>query len=784
MNPTMKNERTTASRVEERALAGKPLRYAPQEKLGVIVVDSFPALGTLAALRFIEWVQSNPDGVVALPTGKTPEFFIKEVKRFLAGWKRKSIQAELGEWGIDASVTCSLKGLRFVQIDEFYPINPLHHNSFHYYVSRYYIESFGLDASRAMLIDSSRIGVPSGRTLDEIWPDDEVDLSLRYRMAGSKQEQLQRDVIQQIDEWCTEYEERIRALGGIGFFLGGIGPDGHIGFNVRGSDPFSTTRLTAVNYETQAAAATDLGGIEVARRRLVITIGLSTITHNTDCTAIVIAAGEAKAGIVRAAIQNERHVRFPATALQALPNARFYLTQGAAKKLERRQLAALEDTEEATAQQVEQAVVDLAVATGKRVDALTEADFRKHPYAAELLSKRIGSAKDVGKRTSQRLREKIEAGMQVFKGATFLHTEPHHDDLMLGCLPLIVRHFREHSTRHYFAALTSGFTAVTNHFMLEQCDKLLEFLESPMFATLAPQGYFDPTNLNYRNADVWHYLDGVAAARQTMQTEGEMRRLYRNLVELFGEKDADKVADRVEELVDYFETAYPGKKDPEHVQRLKGMFREWEAECLWGYFGWKGESIRHLRLGFYTGDVFPDEPTRDRDTPPITNLLREVRPDVITLALDPEASGPDTHYKVLQAITESLKIYQQETDADVTILGYRNVWYRFDPSEADLFVPVSLNMLALQHSAFMNSFVSQKDASFPSWEHDGPFSELAQKIQVEQYQIIKKCLGREFFDEHASAFIRATRGFVFLKRMNLEELYRHSRELKRSTEKS
>jgi glucosamine-6-phosphate deaminase len=139
---------------------------------------------------------------------------------------------------------------------------------------------------------------------------------------------------------------------------------------------------------------------------------------------------------------------------------------------------------------------------------------------------------------------------------------------------------------------------------------------------------------------------------------------------------------------------------------------------------------------------------------------------------------------VLQAITESLKIYQQEAGADITVLGYRNVWYRFDPSEADLFVPVSLNMLALQHGAFMNSFASQREASFPSYEHDGPFSELAQKIQVNQYQALKTCLGREFFDEHASPLIRATRGFVFLKRMSLEELYQHSRELKRSTERS
>lgn len=41
-----------------------------------ITVDSFPKLGLLTALRFIEWVSQNPKGVISLPTGKTPEFFI------------------------------------------------------------------------------------------------------------------------------------------------------------------------------------------------------------------------------------------------------------------------------------------------------------------------------------------------------------------------------------------------------------------------------------------------------------------------------------------------------------------------------------------------------------------------------------------------------------------------------------------------------------------------------------------------------------------------------------
>ena len=55
------------TRVEEKALAGSPFRgiYRPEEKIPAIVVDNFPALGNLAALRFLEWVQRNPGGVIS-----------------------------------------------------------------------------------------------------------------------------------------------------------------------------------------------------------------------------------------------------------------------------------------------------------------------------------------------------------------------------------------------------------------------------------------------------------------------------------------------------------------------------------------------------------------------------------------------------------------------------------------------------------------------------------------------------------------------------------------------
>jgi glucosamine-6-phosphate deaminase len=780
---------TVSSAAEQKALelSGQKLIYPPTEKVGVIVVDSFPALGTLAAMRFIEWAQGNPEGVIALPTGKTPEHFIKEVVRLREGWETPEVRRELESWGIDPGRGCELEGLHFVQIDEFYPINPLHQNSFYYYVNRFYLESFGLEAERALLIDCSRIGLPDGKTLEEIWTNDEVDITLRHRMARSKIERQQKEVIQGIDQWCVEYEDRVRSLGGIGFFLGGIGPDGHIGFNVRGSDLYSTTRLTTINYETQASAAGDLGGIEVARKRLVITVGLATITYNPDCVALIIAAGEAKAAIVAEAVQAERHVRVPASALRSLPWARFYLTRGAAGNLHSRNLEAFLSAAQLTDEQIERAIVDLASDKNKRVDSLEEKDFRESPFAARLLvqgrASGPGSVQDICRRVSASLKAKIQAGTHTMADTVFLHTEPHHDDLMLGYLPFIVRHIRDHSTRHYFATLTSGFTAVTNQFMLKSCRKLKSFIRSPAFAELEAGGYFDPSNRIFRNRDVWQYLDGVAAGSRTMKDDGEMRRLYRNVVELYEEEDRHSLEDRIEELISYFESQYPGKKDLPYIQQLKGMCREWEADCLWGYFGWSGESVRHLRLGFYTGEIFTEEPTVSRDVAPVLELLEEVNPDVITLALDPEASGPDTHYKVLQTVTEAIRLYEEKTGRkDLRILGYRNVWYRFHPSEADIFVPVSLNMFALQESAFRNTFISQKAASFPSYEHDGPFSELAQKIQVGQYQTLKTCLGREFFYEHPSALIRATRGMVFLKTMSLEQLYEHSRCLRRSTE--
>ena len=773
------------SRVEQIALKASAFEsiYRPTEKIPAIVVDNFPMLGQVTALRFLEWVRANPEGVIALPTGKTPEYFIKYVQHLLRTWTRAETRRELGRWGLGSGRRPDMRGLHFVQIDEFYPIDAAQTNSFNFYVRRFYIQGFGLDPKKALLIDGRRIGLAHGERLDQIWPNQQVDLSLRYRLPKSHPEERQQAVLQAVDAWCMDYEDQIRALGGIGFFLGGIGPDGHIGFNIAGSDHRSTTRLCPVNYPTQAAAAADLGGIEIARKCLVITIGLRTITYNPGCTAIIMAAGCSKARVVAAAVESPPDKRVPASALQRLPNARFYLTRGAAGELVERQLASLRAQPTLDEQQIAKILMDVAMARSKPLLALTSQDLRADRFGQLVLTKAGASVRHLTQKAHRGLVSKIDRGMQVAEDRCFLHTEPHHDDIMLGYFAHVVRHIRKAGNRHYFMTATSGFTSVTNRFLAWHAANLRRFLLTHEFRQLMREGYFLPGNTMARNRDVWQYLDGIAAANEDTKAQGCARRFLRNLLEVHGRQDRAAIARRLDQLDLYLRTAYPGKHDPKNVQQLKGMCREWEAECLWGYHGWKCDNVFHLRLGFYTGDVFAKTPTWAQDVLPIVRLMERIRPDVVTVALDPEASGPDTHYKVLQIMAEALRTYQQRSGRyDLRIWGYRNVWYRFDPSEADILVPVSLNMFSIVQDAFENAFLSQREASFPSYEYDGPFSKLAQQIQVEQYDRIKRCLGRDWFYHHDSPLIRATRGFVFLKDMDCEQFYDSCLRLRRSTE--
>lgn len=743
-----------------------------------IVVDNFPRLGFFTALRFLEWVSENPEGVISLPTGKTPEYFIKYTRYLLNNWNNFEVRDILERYGLGNISKPDTRGLQFVQMDEFYPINPAQHNSFYNYVHNFYIDQFGLERSNCLTINSVSVPLPDGMHYREIFPDLSIDLSLRFREAKTKEEELKQKAIFMIDNWCSEYEQEVRSKGGIGYFLGGIGPDGHIAFNTRGSDLFSTTRLTGTNFETQAVAAGDLGGIEVSRKRLVITIGLETITYNPNAVAIIFAAGEAKAGIVKDALENNMNTLYPATAMQRLENSAFYLTRGAASALEDRVNVYFEEggwTNEKT----ERAVINLCQKLDKYSRHLTLDDLKNDKYCSMIPG--------LGNKTVQEVvdavREKIKRGIVREENRVIYHTGPHHDDIMLGMLPKCIQQVRSATNDVHFCVLTSGFTAVTDQFMVSILLDTLKLLMAGEIQMIYYPDFFEGGYKIKWYKDIYHYLNATAEHNYDGMRRGICHRVVRGLVEIWQLKDKMQLIENINNNIKTLRSSYTGSKSPEQIQKLKGRVREFEEELVWAHFGVPIRNIHHLRLGFYKGDIFTEQPEHKRDVEPILDQLRIINPDIISLALDPEGSGPDTHYKVLQAIAAAVKEWGTEKDiSGLRVMGYRNVWYRFHPSEVNTIVPVSLNSMAVLESSFEKCYGSQVHASFPSYEYDGKFSDLTGRIWVEQLKQVQLITGKAFFYDSDQPILRATHGLVYVNDMSADEFIAMAKELEKLME--
>lgn len=741
-----------------------------------ITVDNFPKLGKLAAMRFLEWVNANPEGVISLPTGKTPEYFIQWVRLALEKWDSEEGKRMREDNGLYIDRKPDLGALRFAQIDEFYPIDPRQHNSFYNYVQKYYIQGFGLDPARGQFINCDEIPLDGGRAFCEVFPDGKVDLGLRYREPKSRVEEIQQKSIFLIDDWCAGYEQRIRDMGGIGFFLGGIGPDGHIAFNTRGSDPHSTTRLTHTNFETQAAAAGDLGGIEVSRTKPVITIGLDTITHNKECVAIIFAAGEAKAGVVADALEKPVSNLYPASVLSRLPNGRFYLTQGAASML-RESVHDYYTGTPWTQEKTDRAVTEYCNRVGKYGDKVTVEELRSDEYCSMIPDLDENTVRSV----ADSLKRKIALGTSSWSNQIFFHTGPHHDDIMLGFLPHIHRVSRNETNTSHFAVMTSGFNAVTNSFLVNALEDTLRFIEEGRIQMIKYPDFFKEGYKKKREKDIYHCLIHVASGNKEERKRGFAHRLVRDFIDIWDIDSEESLITKIKEIISETRGSYAGEKMSAEIRLLKGMVREFEEELVWGFFGIESRNIRHLRLGFYTGDIFTQQPTHDRDVLPVLEELRRIRPTVISLAFDPEGSGPDTHYKVLQTIAEAVRLWSREEDLDgLKIWGYRNVWFRFMPSEATHIVPVSLNAMSVFDNAFSNCYASQVDASFPSYRLDGKFSDLAKRIWVDQLSQVQRVIGKPFFYQNESPRIRTTHGLLFFKEMSVSEFLDSALELQKS----
>ena len=441
-----------------------------------------------------------------------------------------------------------------------------------------------------------------------------------------------------------------------------------------------------------------------------------------------------------------------------------------------------------TFEKTEHAVLGLCKVIDRYAHKLTLEDLQNDPRCAKIPNLSLDTVQEVIKDVEA----KLWRGMEPFENEVIYHTGPHHDDIMLGLMPFINRQLRSATNQVHFAIMTSGYHSVTDEVLRQALEDTLDYLRQGRIQMVNYPDFFERGYRFKQEKDIHHYLDNVARKNPDEMRRGFCHRILRDAVGLWGLKSVADVESRFEKEIDNLREGRPNSPE---IQKLKGEIREFEEELVWAYAGTSLSHIHHLRLGLYedkTGTAALRQaqgpsfvgPDYTRDVLPILNQLRELKPTTITVAIDSEGLGPNTHYKVMQSIAEAIRLWNEEADlSQLRIIGYRNVWSTFHPAEANMYVPVSLNAFAVFEKAFKDSYLTQIKAEFPNPDFDGPFSELAEQIWVKQYKDIQFVLGKNYFYESDHPLIRATHGLIFLKEMKVEEFLVFANEMKRKINK-
>jgi len=107
--------------------------------------------------------------------------------------------------------------------------------------------------------------------------------------------------VKDLEKECTDYEAKIKKVGGIHLFLGGIGPDGHIAFNEPGSSLSSRTRVKTLTYDTRIANSRFFGGDVNKVPKTALTVGVATVMDAEEV--VIIVNGHSKARALQKAVE-------------------------------------------------------------------------------------------------------------------------------------------------------------------------------------------------------------------------------------------------------------------------------------------------------------------------------------------------------------------------------------------------------------------------------------------------------------------------------------------------
>lgn len=113
---------------------------------------------------------------------------------------------------------------------------------------------------------------------------------------------------------CAAYEEKMKAVGGIDLFLGGIGPDGHIAFNEPGSSLSSRTRVKTLTTDTIIANSRFFDNDVNKVPKTAVTVGVGTVLDAKEV--LIMVNGHNKARALQQAVEGSVNQMWTITALQ------------------------------------------------------------------------------------------------------------------------------------------------------------------------------------------------------------------------------------------------------------------------------------------------------------------------------------------------------------------------------------------------------------------------------------------------------------------------------------
>ncbi|OXA75733.1 glucosamine-6-phosphate deaminase [Flavobacterium aquidurense] len=572
------------------------------EKIHNVIFDSSQEASILVAQEIANIIQRkeelNEPCVLGLATGSSPIKVYEELVR---------LHKEEG---------LSFANVVTFNLDEYYPMDKNNIQSYWYFMHEHLFNHVN--------ILPQNINIPDGNVSSE-----------------------------DLQQYCIDYEMKIKDYGGLDFQLLGIGRTGHIGFNEPGSHVNSGTRSITLDHLTRVDAASSFLGIDNVPRKA-ITMGIGTVKNAKRI--VLLGWGISKAEIIKKTIEGEISSRVPATYLQQHNNTTFVLDTEASSELTRVKTPWLVKSVIWTEELKLKAVAWLSELTQKPFLKLTDKDYNDNGMSSVLTEE--GTAYHLNIKMFNKMQQTITG----WPGG-----KPNADDTYRP----------ERAT--------------------PERKRIIIFSPHPDDDVISMGGTFDRLVEQGHDVHIAYQTSGnIAVSNEEALKFAEISKaLNANSVES-------------ENIINFLKTKKSNDIDSLEVRKLKGLIRRSESLAATRYLGLPDSNVNFLDLPFYETGTVKKNNLGEADIEIMCDIIERIKPHQIYAAGD-LADPHGTHKVCLDSLFEALKRLKHNSYMDdCWVWLYRGAWHEWESYQIEMAVPMSPDqVLKKRHAIFYHQ--SQKD---------------------------------------------------------------------------